>query len=168
MPRVTLHPLQPDQIDTLRNLMQLYLYDFSIYFCDDPTDQISEQGLFPFPYSLDRYLEDSRFSAYLGRTSGKLAGFSLVSDRLHHRQGQGRLVEEFFVLGCYRRQGVGRSIAIQTFDTYRGYWEIVEVAPNKPAQSFWRNVVGDYTQGRYEERIGKRDEIWQLFDSSTW
>lgn len=168
MTNIQLVPLKRHQLETLENLMQLYLYDFSIYFCDEPTEQIGENGRYDPGYGLERYLKKSGYSAYLGRVDGKLAGFVLTSSRIKYREGAGRSVDEFFVLRCYRRQGVGRALALQTFEAFTGYWEIAEVADNTPAQAFWRRVIGEYTGGRYRELTGEFGEIWQTFDSSVW
>jgi predicted acetyltransferase len=123
--------------------------------------------LYDLGYPLERYFEQPGFWAYVGRVGGELAGFVLVSDRVRHCTGPGRLVDEFFVLRCYRRRGVGRALAYQTFDTYRGYWEVAEVSTNTPAQAFWRQVIDGYTQGRYREIISDFGEVWQMFDSAT-
>jgi predicted acetyltransferase len=75
------------------------------------------------------------------------------------------------VLRCFRRKGVGRAMAFQVFETYRGFWQIGAIEPNLPAQNFWRVTVSAYTAGRYQESItDEHDEviIWQTFDSSTW
>jgi predicted acetyltransferase len=165
---VELIPAQKGQLGTLRHLAQLYLYDFSVFFCNDPVGQIDEEGLYDLGYPLERYVEQPGYWAYVGRVGGKLAGFVLVSDRVRHRTGPGRLVDEFFVLRCYRRRGVGRALACQTFDTYRGYWEVAEVSTNTPAQAFWRQVIDGYTQGRYREVVGDFGEVWQMFDSAAW
>jgi predicted acetyltransferase len=172
MTRIELAPAEPYQLETLSNLFQLYLYDFSVYFCDDPGEQIGEDGLYDPGFEMARYFEPSGYRAYLGRVDGRLAGFALVTEQVQHRVGPGRLIEDFFVLRCYRRRGVGRSMAFQLFDTFRGYWEIAQIASNKPAQAFWRKVIGEYTQRRYREFVAAPnrygDDVWQVFDSSEW
>ena len=55
------------------------------------------------------------------------------------------------------------------FDTYSGYWEVSEIATNTPAIAFWRKVIGDYTDGQFDEiaRKGRdTDIVIQRFDSS--
>ncbi len=170
MPDVTLIPLRRDDLPTLENLLQLYLYDFSPYLCDDPDEQIGEDGRYNPGFNTARYAGRHGYWGYLARVDGRLAGFSLVSDRVRYRP-IGRHVDEFFVLRCYRRRGVGRAMAFQTFDTYRGYWEITEIAPNLPAIAFWQTVIDSYTGGRFRDFT----EVWgeqvhpiQTFDSSTW
>jgi predicted acetyltransferase len=162
---VELVPLQPGQLPTLRNLMQLYLYDFSIFFCEGDYDDIGEDGLYDPGFRLERYVEQPGYRAYLARLDRKLAGFVLLSERTRYRP-RGRIVDEFFVLRCYRGRGVGRRLAWLTFDTHQGYWEVAEIKNNTPAQAFWRRVIGEYTSDRYEEIINDTGEVWQMFDSS--
>ncbi len=167
MPNAQLIPASQGQLETLRNLLQLYLYDFSEYLDENP----DERGLFDPGFDLRRYWEQPGFWPYLARAGRNLVGFVLICDRTHHRQGPGRYVDEFFVLRRFRRQGFGRSLAYQLFDTFRGYWEVNQVGPNKPAQIFWRTVIGEYTQGRFREFTtdeGSMQVVWQVFNSHTW
>ncbi len=170
MTRAELVPAEPPQLETLNNLYQLYLYDFSIYLHDDPCGQIGEDGLYDPGFEMARYFEAPGYWPYLSRIDGKLAGFALVTEQVQHRVGPGRLIEDFFVLRYYRRRGLGRSMALQLFDTFRGYWEISQIASNEPAHAFWCKVIGEYTQGRYREFAAKNyyGDLWQVFDSSEW
>lgn len=151
--------------DTLFNLAQFYQYDFTEFLPGD----LDEDGSFPY-INVRFYLQPGR-QAYLARVDERLAGFVLVDEHVPHRGGTGRYLAEFFVLRRYRRQGVGRAMAVQTFDRYKGYWEIAEVGPNTPAQGFWRAVINEYTNGRYKEVITREeglDIVWQTFDSAQW
>ncbi len=174
MAKVTLQPVEDErQLIALRNLMQLYLYDFSVYWDEsDPDAHVNERGLFDPGLDLRRYLGRAGRWAYLARLGERLAGFVLLRGDVVHREGTGRSVEDFFVLRRYRRRGVGRSMAFQTFDTYRGYWEVSEIGQNTPAQAFWRRVIGAYTGGRYREFTTAEENgltiVWQTFDSSAW
>jgi predicted acetyltransferase len=168
MTKVELLLAQPDQLPTLRNLWQLYVHDFTEFI----DEEVDESGLYQDDFDFRRYFERPGFWAYVPRVGGNIAGFVLISDRMMDRSQKGRVIDEFFVLNRYRRRGVGRSLAFQTFDTYRGLWEIGELGPNTPAQAFWRRVIGDYSNGRYEESAYREDEnmeiVLQTFDSSTW
>lgn len=168
MTKVELLLAAPDQLPTLRNLWQLYIHDFTEFIDED----VDESGLYSFDFDHRRYFERPGFWAYIPRVASQIAGFALISDRVMDRSKKGRVVDEFFVLHRYRRRGVGRSLAFQMFDTYRGFWEIGELGPNTPAQAFWRRVIGEYTDERYEESSYQEEDdmqiILQTFDSSTW
>lgn len=164
-PRVQLVPATLSSYSALHNLAQFYQYDFTEFLPGD----LNEQGEYPY-MDVRRYLTEREHRAYLARVNGRLGGFVLIKDRPEQRDRPGRYLAEFFVMRPYRRLGVGRSLAFQTFDTYQGYWELAIVGPNTPAQAFWRRVVDDYTRGRFEEFTTQDTEegiaiIWQAFDS---
>jgi len=162
---IELTPASVKQRDVIENLWQLYTHDFTEYI----DEQVNEHGLFPFDFDFRRYWEQAGFFPYLARVHGRIAGFSLVSSRIHYASGPGRHVDEFFVLRRYRGRGIGRSLAFQTFDTYQGYWEVSEIGPNLPAQAFWRKVIGDYTDHQFKEltdKSGSMDIVCQTFTTN--
>ncbi|WP_223435400.1 iron-containing alcohol dehydrogenase [Metabacillus dongyingensis] len=53
----------------------------------------------------------------------------------------------------FRRSGLGKKIANNVFQMYSRKWEIFQIERNKPAQSFWRKVIEEYTAGDYTERM---------------
>ena len=174
MPALDLIRITAENLGVLERLMQLYLYDFSVYFCGDEVDgHVNDAGLFDPGFDLTRYVDNPRYEGYLARAEGHWAGFSLVSHRADkaRRQRPGRNVDEFFVLRCARRQGIGRELARRTFDTFRGFWQVMQIAENEPAIAFWRAVIGEYTGGRYREfpdvgGDGQR-QLWQTFDTGS-
>ena len=166
MPDTRLARATFDDYDALYNLAQLYQHDFSEFLPGD----VDDKGIFQY-MDVRRYLTDKEYKAYLARIDNKLGGFVLITSHLQHWRGPGRYVAEFFVMRRFRRQGIGRKLAFQAFDTYRGHWEVAEVGPNTPAQAFWRKVIGEYTHGRFEESRTLENSltiIWQTFDSSQW
>lgn len=50
----------------------------------------------------------------------------------------------------YRRRGVGKEAAMKIFDMFPGGWEISQWANNLPAQKFWKQIVSEYTNGKYD------------------
>jgi predicted acetyltransferase len=72
---------------------------------------------------------------------------------------------EFFVTRTRRRLGIGQTAVQLILSRFAGRWEITEYLRNAAAVSFWRRVVGSYTQGRYQERI-INGEVRQVFDSA--
>jgi predicted acetyltransferase len=130
----------------LRNLMELYVYDFSEF-----TDwDVDEHGLFGYKY-LDHYWTDSSRHPFFITISRKLAGFVLVRiiDPSNHERNYS--IAEFFVLRKYRRQGVGQAVAHRIFDMFPGQWSVSQIEANYPAQIFWRKVISEYTGGEFEE-----------------
>jgi len=173
MPTIRLqHATTGKDLIPLRHLMQLYMYDFSVFWeDDDPDAQVDRQGLFDAGVDLESYLNTSARWAHLAWSGEWLVGFALLRAATVHRPGPGRYIEEFFIMQRHRHKGLGRAAATRLFDSFRGYWEISEIGPNRLAQNFWRRVIGGYTGNRYEEFTTHEDGlpiVWQTFDSSTW
>lgn len=100
----TVVPAAPPDEPVLRNLAQLYAYDFA---------EIS-----------------------------RLTGDDGVRD-----------MAEFFVARTARGRGVGARAARSLFERFGGHWEVRQTASNSAALAFWRNVIGRYTGGHFEESI---------------
>ncbi|NHN34609.1 GNAT family N-acetyltransferase [Paenibacillus agricola] len=141
-----------DQKSILRNLVELYKYDFSEYEADD----VNEQGLYEYQY-LDHYwTEDGRF-AFFVRVDEKLAGFALVRTLGMNEQNQTIYsMAEFFIMKKYRRMGVGDHTAVHLFNLLPGVWKVGQLESNEPSQIFWKKVIGAYTNNGYEQ--GRRED----------
>lgn len=133
----------------IENLLQFYLYDFTLYL-DIAAD---ESGRFPDYPDLDEFWSkaDRKFP-FLIRADGEPAGMALVERTDDNGKKPSYYMVEFFVLQKFRRHGVGGSAAVMLFDRFRGRWKITQLKNNEPAQRFWRNTIGIYTNGAYKER----------------
>ena len=135
--------------NVIKNLMQFYVYDFSIYIgCD-----VERDGLYAEYADLDDYWrEPNHRFPYMIIKEKKYLGFVLVrfiesAERAYFS------IAEFFILNKYRRQGIGKMIALQIFNLHRGQWEVFQKESNKPAQAFWSTVINEYTGGKFTERF---------------
>lgn len=150
---IEIQPASPSDKQILRNLMELYLHDFSEYENSD----VDEHGLFGYE-RLDHYWTEPERHPFLIRVDGKLAGFVLVRDMHPQDQPVTHSIAEFFVMRKYRRQGIGRQAAFAIFDLFPGQWNVCQEEANLPAQAFWRRVIGEYTNGNYFEEHLNSDE----------
>ncbi|MFL6578460.1 MAG: GNAT family N-acetyltransferase [Povalibacter sp.] len=130
-------------------------------------------GLFPAvgPYGerepelMARWFADDSCHPLLLLKDDHPAGFALVSrPPRNQRTHVDFRMAEFFVLPASRRRGVGRDAALLIFSRFSGAWEITEFLYNKPAVSFWRAVVGEFTGGKFRESVAQ-GEVRQLFNS---
>jgi predicted acetyltransferase len=71
---------------------------------------------------------------------------------------------DFFIARAWRRRGIGAQAVRLILDRFEGAWSITEHLRNDPAVQFWRQVVGGYTAGKYQERI-VNGEVQQRFAS---
>jgi predicted acetyltransferase len=151
----------------IERLMQLYLYDFSEIEGGD----VGQDGLFEHPrLLLESYWSDPSRHPFLVHAAENIAGFALVNTYTCLEENRdARSIAEFFVLRKYRRKGIGRKAAFAVFEAFPGKWEIRQTRGNVVGQRFWRNILGEYTGGRFSETVLDND-IWhgpiQSFDNS--
>jgi len=143
---------------TLRNLLNLYIHDFSEFLGMTP----SEDGSFSYT-ALPLYWSEPGRKAYFVRCGVSLVGFALVS-RGSMVSGDPAVTDlaEFFVVRGVRRRGVGRAAAHNLFRSMPGKWEIRVAEFNTPALRFWKSVIEKYCGGRHTI------EAWTREDGSKW
>lgn len=141
------------QKSVLRNLLELYIYDFTEF---EPID-VDEHGLYGYKYLDNYWTEENRYPFFI-KVNGSYAGFVLIrkidEDSFGNRVYS---VAEFFVMKKYRRLGVGKRAANIIFNTFKGTWKVGQIKNNIPAQYFWRKVISEYTKGNFKE---VREENW--------
>ncbi len=142
-PRVEVAVAATDERETLANLMQLYVHDFSEISPDMLMGELNEDGRFP-DYPLAPYWSDPTRVPLLLRLEGRLAGFALLNRVGHTEAPLDWNMAEFFVVRRYRRGGVGIAAARAIFALYPGRWEVAVARRNTVAASFWRRTTADY------------------------
>ncbi len=146
LPQVVLQAVSYQEKFVLRQLVELYQYDFSEFTGED----VNEHGFFEYEY-LDHYWTEEGRAAFFVRIGGKLAGFALIRDVLEEDGQMTHSLAEFFILRKYRKLGIGLTAAFALFDRFPGRWKVGQVDENQPAQVFWRKVITEYTNGKFEE-----------------
>lgn len=76
-------------------------------------------------------------------------------------------IYEFYILPFHRKNKVGQKFAYMLFDMLPGIWVSKQIAGADHAVSFWRNVIGDYTNGRYTEDMYD-DAYWGIVTRQTF
>ncbi|MDH5161713.1 GNAT family N-acetyltransferase [Heyndrickxia oleronia] len=148
-----------DNSETLTNLMQFYIYDFSEFI----EAHVEENGKFG-DYPLQDYWKEENHFAYLVRFNGNYAGFVLVK-WINTETKSYFSIAEFFIMKKYRRTGLGKSVAKDIFCLHKGNWEVFQILKNVPAQLFWKNVINEYTDGQFTEQLKDGKRISQEFVS---
>jgi len=148
-----------DQINIINNLMQFYIYDFSEYTGHD----VDEDGFYKTYPGLDEYRkEENDHFPYIIKKDKKYIGFALVRK---NKPGEEYFsIVEFFIMKKYRRSGIGKAVAKQLFTLYKGKWQVHQRENNILAQTFWRNIISEYTKGDFAERLENK-RIVQNFKS---
>jgi predicted acetyltransferase len=161
---ISVSPAQIAERHILRNLLELYQYDFSEF---DGSDTGSS-GLYDYPHLDDYWVEPER-TPFLVRVNGQLAGFALVT-RYNYLTGlnDAWILAEFFVMRKYRHQGVGEFVASHIFNQFQGEWQVAQIPENVAAIAFWRKVIARFTNNTFIERDLNNDN-WrgpvQMFTS---
>jgi len=147
-------PATVSERPVLRQLMELYQYDFSEF---DGSD-IGPLGLYDYPY-LDHYWVEPERLPFLVRVNGCLAGLVLVA-RYNYLTGlkDTWVMAEFFIMRKYRRQGIGEQVARIIFDQFPGDWQVGQITENTSAIIFWRKVISRYTHNNFQEQILNNDK----------
>jgi predicted acetyltransferase len=152
-------PASPDDRGTLRNLMQLYLHDFSEVLQYAP----DRDGTFRYPH-LDAYWIDEWRKPFLITADGDIAGFALVRTMsVVTRSADVTDMAEFFIVRGLRRHGVGREAARLLFARFDGTWEIRVIEHYTAARAFWLSVINGAAQ-RPPERLSWVNDEGLRFD----
>jgi predicted acetyltransferase len=106
----------------LFRMLELYQYDLSDIW-DQDLDVHGEFG-----YELDRYWSQANCHPFVALIDGHYAGFALVDGSVKVAK-TGHWMDQFFVLKKYRRSGIGKAIAMNTFKALPGYWEVGQMTP---------------------------------------
>ena len=160
MASVTLEPAGPEARETIANLFQLYVHDFSEQWAGTDRGELEPDGRFePYPH-LDSYWQDARREPFLIRVDGHLAGFVLINDVSHSGRPLDFAVAEFFVARKHRRDGVGRAAARAAVAHRPGQWEMAVSRKNPGAQAFWRGVAAELGAEGTIEESQQDDELW--------
>ena len=155
----SLEEVEADDYVPIQNLIRFYIYDMSEFTgwkCPENglyggvDDQPYYFGRIPADPS-DRWPEGWSGKGYKVTVEGELAGFCLVR---FFRDGSSQLhdIGEFFIVRKWRGQGLGRQVAHAVFSRFPGKWQVKELLDNRPAQSFWRKVIADFTKEGFDDR----------------
>jgi predicted acetyltransferase len=157
---VYLERITKEHEQTLHNLMQFYIYEFSKFI---PAIKLEKNGAYS-PFDLKNYWEDEYFHAFLIKLDTELIGFALIECGT---ESTPHSINEFFVLKKYSGKGFGSQAAIEVFNRFPGAWKITQISNNYPAQAFWRKVIMDYTNDTYSEYYDENHRSIQEFDTTA-
>ncbi|CAH1059793.1 GNAT family N-acetyltransferase [Paenibacillus pseudetheri] len=139
----------------LRNMFEFYDYEFSQYL----NFEVNKEGLFR-KAPVTEYLSKDEYSSFFIKSTGTLLGFVIVKMTNSKPSFE---IEQFSILKKYNGKGIGKQVAIQIFDRYKGNWKVMQVERNYPAQAFWRNVIKSYSNNSYYESNDDKGRSIQEF-----
>ncbi len=153
-------PAESSDEPALADLFQLYAREFSRFH----QVEFGADGRFVYR-DLAKYWLEAGKHPFLIQIGGDTAGLVLVqhirsvtSDDLVWE------IAEFFVLGDYRRRGVGMETAHRVWKRFPGMWQLRVLEANDGAVHFWDQAIlrftGEPTQSTALDRDGDR---WRVY-----
>jgi predicted acetyltransferase len=159
MKGVKIEKIPIEEKSVLRQLMELYSYDFSEY---DQAD-VNNHGFYGY-HRIDHYWTEEERVPYFIKVDDKYAGFVLVSEfPADDSDTMFWSITEFFVMKKYRRKGIGKYAACYVFDLHRGPWEVSQVYENEMSRYFWEDVISEYTGNQFEIKKQFKDGFERQF-----
>jgi predicted acetyltransferase len=153
----------PDHQDWIRKAFVAYLGDLSPY--DASCRHLAKWIQTAADPLMDWFTHQDMHIFVFGHDGGARVGFAFVSQSPYRgvTPGVDFRVGEFYIVPEHRRCGLGRLAAQALFNRFPGTWEVTQLSGNESALSFWREVIGVYTKGRYEESLvdGRPRQVFQ-------
>lgn len=136
--------------EVLFRLLQYSLFEESA----TDLNEMNEEAVFEYKW-FDNYFTDEDRVAYFMKSDNKLLGFVMVNKHLEKIQSDNaHSIAEFMIIPKYRRQNIGKKVAIKIFDEFGGDWEVKPSYGSEIAYKFWENVIDTYTNGNYSFENG--------------
>ncbi len=146
--------VKEEEKDKLYRLLQYALYDGSQYI----DNELNNECTFTYDW-FENYFTDEDRAAYFIKSNDKYIGMVMVNENLKFNK-KGKCISEFLILPKYRRNHIGKRVAFDIFEKFKGDWEVQPMENNKVAYSFWKNIISEYTNNNY---ITKNDELEDVF-----
>ena len=145
-----------EDLPIVHQLARLYRYDLSEF----ANWSVPADGDYIY-LGLEDYWEEGYLPLVI-KVNDELAGFVILSDEKCDHDSCYECVE-FFVMRKFRGQGVGKHVALQLFNRYRGRWVIKQLAANIPAITFWNKIASGYTNNSYDSGIKLDQEFGEIY-----
>ena len=141
-----LEKVKNDKKDVLYRLLQYSLFEESL----NDGNEMNDEGLFEYKY-FDNYFTDDDREAYFikNEETNKLLGFVMINTFMQ-KSNNGHSIAEFMVIPKYRKNKIGKEIAIRCFNMYKGNWEVSPSIGSEQAYLFWKKVIDEYTNNNNE------------------
>ena len=144
--------------EKLYRLLQYALYDGSQYIDND----INEDCIFEYRW-FDNYFTDDDRNAYFIKKGNEYLGMAMVNENLKFNN-DGKCIAEFLIMPKYRRHHIGKKVAYDIFELFKGDWEVQPMENNPIAYSFWKNTIAEYTKNKYSVKNDGVEDIF-IFES---
>lgn len=146
---IKLHPVSFKEYPIIQNMGRFYVYDMSEYMGREDGWEIPEDGLYECT-DFKKYWEVENTFPFLIRYKNQIAGFVIIDKKGSDSEVDFNMAQ-FFILRAFKGKGVGRYVAEQCFNKFRGTWEVMTIPGNEGAYRFWLATIKNYTNSNFTE-----------------
>ena len=141
-----LEKVKEENKEVLYRLLEYSLYEESA----NDLNEMNEEAIFEYKYFNSFFTDDDKDAYFIReKETNKILGFAMVNSYVQVFEN-GHSIAEFMVIPKYRKNHIGKKVAFELFDRYRGNWEISPSYNSCGAFFFWNKVVKDYTGSNYK------------------
>lgn len=132
--------------EILYRLLEYSLFEESL----NDGNEMNNDAIFEYKY-FDNYFNNKDRDAFFvkSKEDNKLLGFVMINSYMQFFK-EGHSIAEFMIIPKYRRNHIGKQVAIECFNMYKGNWEVAPSFGSKIAYNFWKKVIDEYTNGKNE------------------
>ena len=147
MTNIKLRIIEEDDREVFRNLFNLYQHDLSM-IADFLFPTVDKRGFYDYE-TIEEYFSSSALSQgklfmYLIIVDDNIAGFCLLTKAPYViKAGCDYCINEFFIIGSYRRKGIAREACKVIFKQHPGRYCFEVIDNNDRAKSFWKKLIAE-------------------------
>ena len=143
---IYLEKVKEENKEVLYRLLEYSLYEESA----NDLNEMNEDAIFEYKYFNSYFTDDDRDAYFIReKETKKILGFAMVNTYVQVFEN-GHSIAEFMVIPKYRKNNIGKKVAFELFDRYRGNWEVSPSYNSCSALFFWNKVIKDYTSSNYK------------------
>lgn len=143
---IYLEKVKEENKEVLYRLLEYSLYEESA----NDLNEMNEDAIFEYKYFNSYFTDDDRDAYFIReKETNKILGFAMVNSYVQVFEN-GHSIAEFMVIPKYRKNNIGKKVAFELFDRYRGNWEVSPSYNSCSALFFWNKVIKDYTSSNYK------------------
>ena len=132
--------------EVLFRLLQYSLFEES----ENDLNEMNSEAIFEYKYFDSYFLDNERYAYFIKeKNSHKLLGFCMINDHVEVFE-KGHSIAEYLIIPKYRRNKIGKKVAFEIFDRFKGNWEVKPSYQSEKAYKFWENVISEYTKNNFE------------------
>ena len=138
---IILDRVKEEEKDILYRLLEYSLFEESL----NDGNEMNDEAIFEYKYFASYFTENDRDAFFVReQETNKLLGFVMINTYMQKRSS-GHSIAEFMIIPKYRRNKIGKKVAFDCFNMYKGNWEVSPSYGSDSAYNFWKKVIDEYT-----------------------